>query len=118
MQQIINLYFSCFVSSKFYSFQGRQAIEQVIAKISFENIAQSISEQMEELKKDFDTTISKLDTEVGEIASRLNSEFSQLVQKLSYELDHMSISVNTEDGNKFQETGSLTEAVAKAGLSS
>jgi len=98
------------------SIKGRQAIEQVIAKISFENIAQSISEEMEELRNGFDTTISKLDTEVGEIASKLNSEFSHLVQKLSYELDHMSISVKTEDGNRSQEKNSLTEAVAQAGL--
>ena len=87
--------------------------------MSFENIAHSISEQMDELKKDFDTTVSKLDTEVEEIASKLNSEFSQLIQKLSYELDHMSITINNENGNKLQETtGSLTEAVANAGLSS
>ena len=71
---------------------------------------------MEELRNDFDTAISKLDTEVGEITSKLNSEFSHLVQKLSYELDHMSISVKTEDSNRSQEKGSLTEAVAQAGL--
>ena len=73
---------------------------------------------MEELKKDFDDAIGKLDTEVGEITSKLNSEFSQLVQKLSYELDHMSITVLAENGNLLSEKSSLTEAVAKAGLSS
>lgn len=89
----------------------------MIAKISFENIAQSISDQMEELKKEFDVTISKLDSEVGEITSKLNSEFAQLIQKLSYELDHMSITVRT-DSNQKQEKGCLTEAVIKAGISS
>ena len=73
---------------------------------------------MDELKDEFDVTISKLDTEVGQIASKLNFEFSQLIQKLSYELDHMSITVKTENVTSQQEKSSLTEAVVKAGLTS
>ena len=74
---------------------------------------------MDELSKDFDTAIAKLDTEVCEIAAKVNFEFSLLIQRLSYELDHMSITINVDSINLSEHLSgatSLTAAVTNAGL--
>lgn len=101
--------------------KGRQAIEQVIAKIGFEGIIQTITEQMEELSKDLDIARAKINLEVGEISEKLNSEFQLFVQKLSYEVDHLSISISNTDNQSlttehFNGAQSLTAAVKAAGL--
>jgi len=100
--------------------KGRQAIEQVIAKISLEGILQSINEEMDELSKELDSVTSKFNHEIGEISSKLNSEFMSFVQKLSHQLDHLSISVNTDNQTQMSEhfiaTPSLTTAVKNAGF--
>eukprot|EP00794_Sanderia_malayensis_P003636 gene3636-4152_t len=100
--------------------KGRQAIEQVIAKISLEGIVQSINEEMDELSKELDAAKAKFDLEIGQMYNRLNTEFLQFVQNLSYEFEHLKITMNTDSilqpSDQFSKTTSLTAAVKNAGF--
>jgi len=123
------------------SVKGRTAIEQVVNKIKIENILDTVSEEILELRTDIDDATTKLDnefhvseklksltedldkattlinTELSKFSSYLSDEFQQLVGRLSNELDQITVRIGNIDSlDRQQNNISLTDAVKTAGI--
>lgn len=123
------------------SVKGRTAIEQVVNKIKIENILDTVSEEIHELRTDIDNATAKLDdefhvseklksltedldkatnlinTELSKFSSYLSEEFQQLVGRLSNELDQITVRIGNIDSTDYKPNNiSLTDAVKSAGI--
>lgn len=126
------------------SVKGRTAIEQVVNKIKIENILDTVTEELKELKTDIDNATTKLNneyhvtekldeladdldkasnlinTELSKFSSFLSEEFHQLITRLSTELDQITVRVGNIDSDCSTTTAlpriNLTDAVKKAGI--
>lgn len=124
------------------SVKGRTAIEQVVNKIKIENILDTVTEELKELKTDIDNATTKLNneyhvtekldeladdldkasnlinTELSKFSSFLSEEFHQLITRLSTELDQITVRVGNIDSDCSTALPriNLTDAVKKAGI--
>ena len=124
-------------------FQGRKAIQNVLKKITIENILSTVTNELHELSSDVDQAASKLDfefnitervlelskdleqatsminSEIQLFSNKLHTEFLQLIRTLNSELSQVVVKIKlSEHGSNVDLSKiSLCEAVTQAGIS-
>lgn len=118
---------------------GRTAMQNVLNKITIENILNTVTDELHQLSHDIDTAASKfniadriseiskdldrassiIDTEVQLFSNKLHYELVQLLQSLDTEITNISVKVNLSGHCSELESSKigLFEAVMKAGIS-
>lgn len=134
-------YFEDLIVSNFdaTAIKGRTALEQVINKIKIEDIINTVTEEIDEIRCDLDKATSMLDSEfhvtdqlkvlaedldkatniinseLQIVSAKLSTEFSQLINVLASELDQITIKVSMKPSSN-EANINLIEAVKKAGI--
>jgi len=118
---------------------GRTAMQNVLNKITLENILNTVTDELHQLSHDVDTAASKfniadrmselskdldrassmIDSEIQHFSDKLHTELVQLLQSLDTEVTQISVKINlSEHGSDLESSKiGLFEAVMKAGIS-
>jgi len=118
---------------------GRTAMQNVLNKITVENILNTVTNELHQLSHDIDSAASQfnivdriselsqdldrassmIESEIQHISDKLHSELLQLLQTLDTEVSQISVKINlSEHGSDLESSKiGLFEAVMKAGIS-